>query len=268
MSIPLLPIHERPVRAMVEVEERTGLGFMIIGAFARDIQLTRAGASPSGRETTDSDVAVAVADWGQMEHIAEVLRARGYESDPRQRQRWHGPEWSILDVIPFGGVSEDGTISWPPDHEVEMSVLGFREAFETADLVRLEGDLEVRVASFPALIALKTLSWAERPYERVKDALDLGVLLPAYHEAVGERLFDEHDDLLDADPFDIGQVGARVAGRDIARAFGEGPALDRLAEILREQTQDADASGLAQAMNCFPTDGAALLRSLTIGLTD
>lgn len=268
MSIPLLPFHERPVRAMADVEVQTGLGFVIIGAFARDIQLARSGASPSGRETTDSDVAVAVTDWGQMNQIAEVLREHGYEPDPRQRQRWLGPERSILDVIPFGGVSQDGSITWPPDHEVEMSVLGFREAFETADLVRLGDDLKVRVASFPAMIALKAISWAERPYSRMKDALDLSVLLQSYHEAVEERLFDEHDDLLNADPFDIGQIGARIAGRDIARAFGPGDALGRLSEILREQTQDADASRLAQAMQCFPADGAALLQHLAAGLAD
>jgi len=53
-----------------------------------------------------------------------------------------------VDLIPFGGLENaDGTISWPPDGDTVMSVLGFKEALEASIDVLLPSARQVAVVS-------------------------------------------------------------------------------------------------------------------------
>ncbi len=66
-----------------------------------------------------------------------------------------------------------------------MNVMGFREAYEAASLVRLAKSplLDVRVPTVPGMALMKIISWRDKYPERSKDAEDLKEVLNQSHTA-------------------------------------------------------------------------------------
>jgi len=65
--------------------------------------------------------------------------SRGHLTATKQPHRFEAVSSAILiDIVPYGSISDDvKQISWPPDHERVMSMLGFEEAWQSALTVRL-----------------------------------------------------------------------------------------------------------------------------------
>ncbi len=167
-----------------------------------------------------------------------------------------------IDIVPFGEISgTDGYIAWPPKHETEMSVLGFDEAFSNALMVRLSSDpdLEVRFASPAGWALLKIISWSDRVAEgRVKDALDLSLILRKYAEAGNvERLFEAEVELFEEEDFVYENAGARLLGKDIYRIASK-DSRGRILEILGLETGERERYQLVEDMvqqRAFAKDG-------------
>ncbi len=122
-------------------------------------------------------------------------------------------------MIPFGGIADkNGVISWPPEHDTTMTVLGFDEAYENSLKVRLSGNVIVNVVSLPALALLKLFAWHERHVLTPrKDAHDFALIARHYIDAGNQdRLHEEFSYLLDEPDFDYEIAGARILGHDIA----------------------------------------------------
>ncbi len=88
-------------------------------------------------------------------------------------------EDSIIDIIPFGGVSnEDSEISWPSESSIILSVLGFEDALKNAISIIINRDpvLEIKIPTLPGLAVLKILSWVHSYPERQKDTEDLNYI--------------------------------------------------------------------------------------------
>ena len=67
-----------------------------------------------------------------------------------------------IDIVPFGGIAQDeGSISWPPKHEIEMSIAGFRECHQHAIsvIISTSPELSVKVVSLAGLAIMKIVSW-------------------------------------------------------------------------------------------------------------
>lgn len=64
--------------ALEIVLRRLGIDFYIVGAVARDIQLSINPAFSAGRKTKDVDVAILVADEDQFYTVKQGLLATGY----------------------------------------------------------------------------------------------------------------------------------------------------------------------------------------------
>jgi predicted nucleotidyltransferase len=102
--------------------------------------------------------------------------AGGQFSPTPERQR-HRFGTLLIDIVPFGALADEyRRISWPPEHEVFMSIVGFKEAYECSITVRLSSDpeLNVKVPTLPGLALMKIISWHDKYPERRKDAEDLG----------------------------------------------------------------------------------------------
>lgn len=147
----------------------------------------------------------------------------------------------LLDLVPFGGIEDaERRIAWPPTGDVRMNVIGCREARAAADVVRLHGGVESLLVTLPGLIMLKFFAFSDRALiQPRKDASDLQLVLSHYLETGNtSRLYDEHADLLDVEPFDFTNAGAAVAGRDVrkllmAHSDTPGLVLGALAEMLK-----------------------------------
>lgn len=167
--------------------EALGIPYLVIGATARDIILHHGYGAAIERGTRDIDFGIQVQNWDQFEQLKEHLLKNGFTPDQTKVHQLvttvpNGESWEI-DIIPFGNIAGDGnSITWPPQHDIGMSVTGFNEAFKHALDVKIANNpnLNIKVASPAGMLLLKLISWLEREHGvRRKDAMDIFYLTRA-----------------------------------------------------------------------------------------
>ena len=261
-----IPDLSSVLEAVAEACGRVEADFFLIGALARDVLLEHIYGTEVPLTTGDVDVAVAVGSWQAYEDLRRRLaEEHGFERRP-EKQRLRSPEGTPLDLVPFGGVEEEGgKARFPPEGNPELTVLGFEAAWEAALPVRFgegpvgEGSGDrgtvLRVASLEGLALLKLLSWNERPRERARDAQDLCLLLQHFYDARRALVTERHADLFDTDSFSKPKASARALGRELARLLRDRALEKLLVDTLRRETADIHQSRLARAMRapgCHP----------------
>lgn len=173
-----------------------GIQFFIIGAAARDLILEHGHGAPFERATRDVDFAAQVADWAEFKELKTALQAAGFSASGQSQHRLVDPRHRLIDIIPFGPITENQQLAWPPDNDIVMSVAGFDEAFEAAVSVQIDElvkPLNIRVASVAGIALMKLIAWQERePSQRRNDAQDLAYLCQHYH-----RIDDIHNQLFE-----------------------------------------------------------------------
>jgi predicted nucleotidyltransferase len=149
-----------------------------------------------------------------------LIETGKFSPDEKEPQRFLSNS-VIVDIVPFGSiVDENKRISWPPEHKIFMSMLGFNEAYEYSITVRLSSDpeLDIKLPTLPGLALMKIISWKEKYPERKRDAEDLVLIMQKYEDAGNfDRLYEEEQDLLQEENFDTRLAGIRLLGRDMAR---------------------------------------------------
>jgi len=111
------------------------IGFIVVGAMARDLVLVHGYGASIERGTRDIDFGINVSSWDDFNALKNRLINIGYEADARISHRLttndaEGLPWEI-DILPFGPIADSNSnICWPPKQDVFMSVLGFYEAFK------------------------------------------------------------------------------------------------------------------------------------------
>lgn len=202
--------------------EALDIPYLVVGATARDIILRHGFGAAIERGTRDVDFGIQVQNWEQFEQLKIALIENGFtphKTKPHQLITTvsNGEEWEV-DIIPFGEIANDeSTIAWPPQHDIEMSVTGFKEAFDHSLNVTISDDptLEIKVASPAGMLLLKLISWLERePSIRQKDAMDIYYLTKHYSKIpeVANSLYD--DDYMEAQDFDEHKAGAMKQADD------------------------------------------------------
>lgn len=251
-------ISETSVSILREIEEVStslDIPFFVIGATARDIILERQFNINTQRATLDIDIGVFVSGWGQFETLKDQLIHSTKFVSSQQKQRLIYNDNFPLDIIPFGTIEdEDGSITWPPDHEIRMSITGFQECFQHALSVKLSShpELIIKMVSLAGLALLKLISWDDNPERLSKDAPDLFLIMQHYLDAGNlDRLFDEGSDIVEEDSYDYDLASARFLGRDIVNIAS--PATKaKLIEILE---READSNqGHKIALNVLQSD--------------
>ena len=220
------PIQLDTYGAIKRVAVDQDVPFIIVGASARDLVMHHAYGAPIQRATMDIDLAVQVQDWADFERIRDGLIRQGYTKTGLPH-RLHGPNGAPVDLLPFGAIeSDDSVIKWPPAGDVQMSVVGFQDALDNADWLTIaaEPELELPVASPQGLSLLKLVAWSERDAQkRRKDAADIAYLASNYENIPGqmERLFDQHESILEAYGWDTRLAGAQLLGMETAQIASE-----------------------------------------------
>lgn len=212
------PILVDALRVIHQEASSLGIRFFVVGATARDLLLSHCHAIRSARMTADLDIGVEVADWEEFRQLSEALVATGrfVRTNAPHRLKF---EYFPLDIVPYGGISLDcRSISWPPDHQVIMNIMGFQEAYDYSVTVRLDYApiLDVKLPSIPGMTLMKLISWNDQYPGRPKDAEDLLFLMENYAEAGNlDRLYGPECELLQEDGYDQTLAGIRLLGRDM-----------------------------------------------------
>lgn len=284
-----IPDLSSVLEAVAEACGRVEADFFLIGALARDVLLEHIYGTEVPLTTGDVDVAVAVGSWQAYEDLRRrLVEEHGFEEGP-EKQRLRSPEGTPLDLVPFGGVEEEGgKARFPPEGSPELTVLGFEAAWEAALPVRFgegpggekpigggNGDKGpvLRVASLEGLALLKLISWNERPRKRARDAQDLCLLLQHFYDARRALITERHADLFDTDSFSKPKASARALGRELASLIRDPNLETLLVDILRRETADIYQSRLARAMRapgCHPQVEMrfACLEALRVGIEE
>jgi len=213
--------------------------FFIIGATARDIILEYVYNKINYRATNDIDFGIRINNWKQFQSLTSLLiNNEEYFPDEKIEHRLLYKNAYPVDIVPFGKIaSEYSTFKWLKS-ENEFNVLGFEEAYDNSELVKVKSKpgLTVNFASPHSLALLKIISWNESYPERSRDAQDLLLLIESYIEAGNaERLFEEESDLVN-DDFDFTITGAQLLGRDITSVFKK-VTLEYVISILEKETE-------------------------------
>lgn len=203
------------------IADKRGLAYFIVGATARDILLQHAHDIHSMRATVDVDIGVLVSVWNEFQSLKQALVDTGKFNSTRQAQRLMYKDEFPVDILPFGGIAQDeGSISWPPEHEIEMSIAGFRECYQHAISVTASTnpELVVKVVSLAGLAIMKIVSWDDNSERRGKDAADLFIIIKNYIAGGNmDRFFQEEGDILREEDFDYDLSSARFLGRETGR---------------------------------------------------
>ena len=225
-----------------------GIPFFIVGATARDILLQQAHDIHLARATRDIDIGAFVSDWEQFQILKDALVETGQFRTSRQIHRLFYKEIHPVDIVPFGSIAKNGkTISWPPEHEIEMSVVGFQECYQNAVSVLISDnpDLVVKVVSLAGLAILKIISWDDSIGRRGKDASDLYIIIRNYIESGNmERFFEEGSDILQKESSDYDLSSAHFLGREISKIAN--PATKKqLIDILQKEASSPQGHKIA-----------------------
>jgi len=223
---PLHPATCALLDGVCAAAKRLGTSFVVAGATARDIMLWHVYGISTGRATRDVDVAVCAVSWESYDVlISELVDAQSFRRDERAPQRLFfrhdGTGMTIpLDLVPFGDIEvPKGSIAWPPSGEFVLTVLGFREAVDTATQVEIDEGIVVPVVTLPVLTLLKLIAWEDRRQQENKDAFDLLLILRKYRWAGNEeRIWTEAVDLMETYAFDDSLASCALLGRDASKA--------------------------------------------------
>ncbi|OGW54833.1 MAG: hypothetical protein A2Z60_05900 [Nitrospirae bacterium RIFCSPLOWO2_02_42_7] len=212
--------------------------FFMVGASARDFIFKHCYGIEPPRMTRDIDLGIEVASWEEFKQLKKSLMSTGKFSSTMERQRLRFDS-VFIDIVPFGSITDKNRrISWPPEHEIFMSMAGFKEAYEYSVTVRLSSapDLDIKLPTLPGLAIMKIISWKEKYPERKKDAEDLLFIMQKYEEAGNsDRLYDKEQNLLQEEKFDTKHASIRLLGRDMAR-IADPDTLDTVITILDGET--------------------------------
>jgi predicted nucleotidyltransferase len=239
------------IEEITTVANSLGIPFFLVGAIARDILLEYLYDIISYRATLDLDFGIQVSNWNQYLKLKRGLIKAGKFTEMKELHRLLYLNELQVDLIPFGLIAgQENNIELSPDGDVVMSVSGFKESFQSSQVVRLRSDpiLEIKIATLAGLAVMKLISWHEKYPERQKDANDLKVIMRSYSYAGNfERIFDELSDLIEAERFDHVSAGARLLGRDVSKIIPN-ELKEKILTILDEETGEQDRYRLLEDM--------------------
>jgi predicted nucleotidyltransferase len=136
-------------RAVSDAAAGLRIPFVVVGASARDLVMHHGCQVPLERATQDLDFGIQVPNWDAFYALKEALRKQGF-SPAKVDHRLYSEQGTPIDIVPFGGNQDvNAQISWPPQGDVVMSVLGFREACDNALQVRIQEEPELVFPSPP-----------------------------------------------------------------------------------------------------------------------
>ena len=214
------------------------------------------------RFTSDIDLVVAL-DLKDFAAFSSELKTQGWTQERHREHRWHGPNGSLIDLIPAGPILRAARqIIWPKS-EFVMSIAGFEHVFTRSVPIAFASNIQFKVAPPPVIAILKIVAYMEDPYRREKDLADLKSLFSCY-EAESDRIFGDNvfaaelEDVEYANAFllgsDIGAIATDEDARIVNGFLGKKQFSEtQLAELDRDNLQHREAVRFYMQLKAFET---------------
>ncbi len=234
----MLEAEDRQRQVLVDMKsvvESLQLPILIVGAGARILVFDNR-YNIEGRRTTDIDFAVQVNNWSDFQSLSAAMTQVSnpcFKLTNLQHRFIHISTGIEVDIVPFGLIGEPNQeIEWSDGNQ--MSVLGFNEAFSTAES-QLIKEIEFKVVSLPAFIVLKLIAWSDRKAR--KDLEDIYFILQNYSD--DDRVFTEIIDELSQGFVKYGEAATFLLGCDIKNNFTQ-VTINQLVKIISQILKKRD----------------------------
>ncbi|NCD68250.1 hypothetical protein [Mucilaginibacter agri] len=235
------PLLHPEIAAMLKdiepVFKAYSIDYYVVGAVARDIQLSTDTGSAALRKTNDVDLAILIRNEGQFRELKQALAATGHFTlHPTETIKlfYHGA--IEVDLLPFGEIEEADRHVRLTDPRFVFHMPGFKEIYPFVDSVQVDEELNIKVCTMEGIILLKLISNNDRP-QRTKDITDIEHIIRVYFDLYSGDIYEEHFDtmeLYETTESDYLQlVCARVIGRKLKLLLNDSESLSqRVAVIL------------------------------------
>jgi predicted nucleotidyltransferase len=214
-----------------------GIDYYLVGAVARDIQLSADAGAEAVRKTNDVDLAITINDEGQYNELKKALIATGhFTAHPTEAIKLFYKGGIEVDLLPFGEIEGQNRNVNLTDPTFVLNMLGFREIYPFVDDIQIDQDFDVKVCTMEGLILLKLISNDDRP-ERTKDISDIEHIIRVYFDLYSGNIYEEQFETMDlydtAENDYLQLVCSRVIGRKMKELLsGSAPLRQRIEQIL------------------------------------
>lgn len=225
------------------------INFYIIGAMARDIWYAKN--TKAARTTKDVDFAVFIASEADYNALGDFLvNKKNFTASTTNSYVMISPEGLPIDLLPFGAIEIDDQAVLAGEGLTSIRVNGFKEVYQLGTVnVDLETGHSFEVATLPAIVLLKMISFGDRPLERLKDPNDIGHIIRHYFHLESERIYDHHSDVFGGDEQTLEEIAAKVIGREIKLIIqGNEKLIERILSFLSEHIALAERSSFVRNM--------------------
>jgi predicted nucleotidyltransferase len=127
------------------------------------------------------------------------------------------PDGKRVDLMPFGGIEENGEVVLKGKGMTSIKLEGFEEVFMNGSIDNnIEKDA-YRAFSIPGIVILKLIAYGDRSDRRIKDIHDVGRICRHYPDLESDVVYEDHLGIFDDDYIDFHDKGHIVLGREMAR---------------------------------------------------
>lgn len=233
---------ERIYDDLEESFKKSDIDYYLIGAQARNLWYEKK--KISKLHTQDIDFVVVVPAGERYDELKKYLaEQKKYTISSSNEFAMISPEGVPIDLLPIDQLE--------PDLKFEPKVSGLEEVYQYGTIKEhLSTGHEFRVATLPAIIALKLIAFDDRPEQRDKDPIDIADIFKVYFDIESEKIYEKHNDLfIEVEYVDLIELAAIVIGREIATICAGNNALrNRLINILQQHIAKGPHSVLIRNM--------------------
>lgn len=222
--------------------KKIDVDYYLIGAQARNLWYEKK--KISKLYTQDIDFVVVVPAGERYDQLKKYLaEQKKYTISSSNAFALISPEGVPIDLLPIDQME--------PDHKFEAKVSGLEEIYQYGTIKEhLSTGHEFRVATLPAIVALKLIAFDDRPEQRDKDPIDIADIFKVYFDIESENIYEKHNDLfIEFEYVDLIELAAIVIGREIATiCSGNNALLHRLINIIQQNITKGYQSALIRNM--------------------
>jgi hypothetical protein len=231
--------------------------FFLVGVGTRHIFFTAMYGLPTLQRTDPVEFVARIKDWKQYGLlIPKILRDPTIRRHGKTAHRFSHANGTAFEIIPFEGLDNlKGTPSWSMPGSATKSVMGFEEALESSEIVRLAQNppCDVSVCT-PAALAISTLApWKRDSNKGAFDATQDHGAAPSYRETDWRVGLDGFANIApESRNQDSGKGGLPSPG-NVLLAISKGETLDEIRHMLQRETMPTHSLGLQ--MRCKDRGG-------------
>jgi predicted nucleotidyltransferase len=215
----------------------------LIGAIARDYWYGKE--KLKSRISRDVDFAVLMPGKEIYQRVRETLKNKGFTETKQNAFAMKSPLGIQLDLLPFGQIEIDDAIVLEAQGMTSIKMNGFSEVYKAGTKDTDIGAKYVfKVATLPAIVLLKLISYDDRPEHRDKDPKDIAGILRNFFHLQSELIYTQHANLFTgSEDLELADISAMVIGREIKKLCIDNAGLNkRIENILITEIQKNETS--------------------------